>query len=142
LNYSKWDERFMGMAHHIAGWSKDDSSKVGAVIASGKRVVSLGFNGFPSGVNDEIISRDQKLLRTVHAEANALAFARGSVAGCSIYVTHPPCAHCTGHIIQHGIGRVLWVAPDPRFIERWGDSYLESMRMLREAGVDMLEVPR
>jgi dCMP deaminase len=44
----------------------------------------------------------------VHAEVNALAFAAQSVEGCTMYVTHAPCANCAAIIIQHGIiDRVL-----------------------------------
>ena len=49
---SKWDERFMEMARLVSSWSKDPSSQVGAVIARGKFVVSVGFNGLPQGIAD------------------------------------------------------------------------------------------
>ena len=44
----------MGMAEHVSSWSKDPSTKVGAVIAKDKRIVSLGFNGFPENTNDSM----------------------------------------------------------------------------------------
>jgi len=132
----KWDLRFLALSQHIAGWSKDDSTQVGAVIADpDRRVVSIGFNGYPKGVADQILSREQKLLRTVHAEANALHFANRDVHGCSIYITHPPCCNCAAHLIQRGISRVIFYAPSPYFLERWGDSFKESLRMFREAKV-------
>ena len=49
----KWDRRFLGLAAHVAEWSKDPSTQVGAVVANGKKVVSLGFNGFPQGMSDD-----------------------------------------------------------------------------------------
>ena len=49
---AKWDRRFIQMAQLVAGWSKDPSSKVGAVITRGKFVVAVGFNGFPQGIAD------------------------------------------------------------------------------------------
>ena len=49
----KWDLRLLGLAEHVAQWSKDPSTQVGAVIADKKhRVLSLGFNGFARGVRD------------------------------------------------------------------------------------------
>ena len=49
----KWDHRFLALAEHISHWSKDPSTKVGAVITHrSKRVVSMGFNGLPAGVED------------------------------------------------------------------------------------------
>ena len=75
----KWDRRFIELALHVATWSKDPSSKVGAVIVDEhRRVVSVGFNGFPAGVSDEEVPRERKLLRVVHAEMNACVF--GGVA--------------------------------------------------------------
>lgn len=131
---SRWAQRFIALAEHIANWSKD-TTKVGCVITDRKRVISLGFNGYPTGVEDKILSREQKLMRTVHAEANALAFANTNVRGFQMYVTHPPCSHCAGHIIQRGIGTVVWKKPDPLFLDRWAASYAESLEMFTEAGV-------
>jgi deoxycytidylate deaminase len=52
-----WDSRFLEMAVLVSKWSKDPSTKVGAVIAKGKFVVSLGFNGHPAGVADSAAGR-------------------------------------------------------------------------------------
>ena len=138
---TKWDKRFLDLAGHVATWSKDPSTRVGAVIVdANKRVVSLGFNGFPAGVNDEELPRERKLLRTIHAEINALAFANVSVRGCTIYVTHAPCANCTANLIQNGIAKVVFPRPVEDFKERWADHYSEAMLMLMEAGVQVVEV--
>lgn len=136
----KWDHRFLDLAEHIALWSKDDSTKVASVISdSTHRIISLGYNGFPRGVDDSILSREQKLMRTIHAEANALHFAGHNVSGCSLYVTHPPCSHCAAHIIQRGIARVVFNRPDEQFLSRWYASYQESLAMFSEAGTIVLE---
>ena len=50
LTQSKWDVRFLKLAHEVASWSKDPSTKVGCVLVKGKKVVSLGYNGLPMGV--------------------------------------------------------------------------------------------
>jgi dCMP deaminase len=141
MTISKWDRRFYNLAVHVSSWSKDNSTQVGAVIVDNKkRIISVGFNGFPAGVNDTITSREQKLRRTVHAEVNALSFANGSVEGCTLYVTHAPCANCAAIIIQHGIGAVAFPEPEPAFLERWGESYEEAMKMFQEAGVYIMEI--
>ena len=119
---SKWEERFMSMARLVATWSRDPSTKVGAVIVDRrKRIVSVGFNGFPAGVDDTIVSREQKILRAIHAEANAILFAQRDLAGCTIFVTHPPCAQCAALIVQCGITRVVSPIPTPDFASRWKD---------------------
>jgi len=130
-----WVSRFIHLARHVAGWSKDPSTKVGAVIVDGKRVVSIGYNGPPRGTSDGEMVRDEKLRRTIHAEENALLFANRSVVGCRIYVTHPPCAHCTAVLIQAGISEIYYDAPSLEFMERWRDNIVTSVQMCAEAGV-------
>lgn len=136
---SKWDARMLAVASLISGWSKDPSTGVGAVIVDPQnRVVSMGFNGFPRAVEDSasaMLDRDEKLRRTIHAEDNALLFARRDVAGCSIYVTHPPCARCAAKIIQACIVRVVTMPPAEGFIERWAADAASSAAMFAEAGV-------
>lgn len=131
----KWTTRFLDMADLVAKWSKDPSTQVGAVIVDDKhRVVAVGFNGFPRGVNDDMnVDRDEKLRRTIHAEENALLFAGRSVEGCTIYVTHHPCASCAAKLIQAGIVRVAF---RNRLSEKWGAEAASAKAMLQEAGVD------
>jgi dCMP deaminase len=57
----KWDKRFMELAKQVSTWSKDKSTGVGAVIVNDKKkVLSLGFNGFPRGVDDDVESRHER----------------------------------------------------------------------------------
>ena len=139
---SKWDYRFVDLAKHISTWSKDESSKVGAVIVDDKRrVVSLGFNGRPRGTSDEPMSRERKLMRVVHAEENALLFSGKSVDGYTIYVTHHPCANCAAKIVQSGIKRVVIPkAQNQGFLERWKDNLEEAKALLLEGGVEITEM--
>ena len=138
---NKWDKRFMDLALHVAGWSRDESTKVGCVIVNDKkRVISLGFNGFPAGVEDVVTSRDQKLRRTLHAESNALAFANTSVEGCIAYITHASCSNCAAALIQNGIAEVVFPTPSGEFLSRWSESYKEAIAMFGEAGVKVREI--
>jgi dCMP deaminase len=114
-----WDERFLRMAREIATWSKDPSTKVGAVIADPKnRIVSLGYNGLPRNVADTVhrlSDRETKNRIVVHAEENAILFAGRSLQFCSIYVwPFAACAHCASLIVQVGINRVVAPAPFER----------------------------
>ena len=100
------------MTSTVAQWSKDPSTKVGAVIVDDKnRVVSMGFNGFPRGTSDaeqRYGDRELKLKQIIHAEINAILFAKQDLAGCTLYVTPlAPCAQCASVIIQSGITRVV-----------------------------------
>lgn len=137
----KWDERFLQMALLVATWSKDPSTKVGAIIVDGfRRVVSCGYNGAPKGVEEPpTLNREEKLLRTIHAEANALHFA-GDVQGCTMYITAAPCAHCAGHIIQRGIRKVVFFNVNPFLTQRWKESFATAKSMFDEADVETMEI--
>lgn len=137
-----WDYRFMGMAREAATWSKDPSTQVGAYIARGKRPVMHGFNGFPAGCDDSkaiYADRERKYRRVLHAEVNAILFAQQDLDGCTIYVTHAPCARCVAMIIQSGITRI--VCPNPwnneDYMSRWEADVLEAEAMCREAHIQL-----
>lgn len=136
---TKWDYHMLSLVNLVATWSKDPSTQVGAAIVDKhNRVVSLGFNGFPRGVSDSdehLFNRDEKLRRTIHAEENALLFAGRPVIGCTLYVTHPPCARCASKIIQSGITRVISNAPSFEFRARWSDDMHSALSMFAETHV-------
>ena len=142
LSSNKWDCRFLELAHVISQWSKDPSTRVGAVITNERRVDSLGFNGFPTCVDDldeRYENRETKYKMVVHAEANAIISARESLIGCTIYVSASPCAACAGKIIQAGIKRVISVVPTGNFGDRWTQELEVASTMFRESGVDLIQ---
>tara|TARA_Y100001973_G_C5185870_1_gene327782 strand:+ start:1717 stop:2163 length:447 start_codon:yes stop_codon:yes gene_type:complete len=136
----KWDLRFLEMSELVSLWSKDPSTKVGSVIVDNdRRVISLGYNGFPKGVadNDRLNDREEKYKIVVHAERNALLFANTDVKNCSIF-TYPfmPCPICAGMIIQSGISRVVSFKSNN---ERWEKDFEISRKMFQEADIQLLE---
>jgi len=139
----KWNTRFMQMAQMISTWSKDPSTKVGCVIVSpNKEILSMGYNGFPRGVNDNIPERQERPTKyefVVHAEENALLNAGRNgtkLAGGILYVTMPPCTHCAGSIIQSGISEVIYMEPQiQKQIPGWRDTLNISFTMFDEAKV-------
>lgn len=142
----KWPHRFLDMATLAASWSKDPSTKVGAVIAdSFNRIISIGYNGFAHSFPDEaemLSSREKKLALTIHAEENALLFARQSVVGCTIYVTHQPCSLCMSKLAQVGIRLVYTFHPEHEFAVRWKDSMELSRRVAEMSGIRLVEIAR
>lgn len=133
----KWDTRFLTLAEHVAQWSKDPSTKTGAVIVdSNNRIISIGYNGFPRGVKDlpeRLENRETKYKIIVHAEQNAVLFANGPLVGCRIYIwPFLPCARCAAIVIQAGISEV--VAP-PSDNPRWNDDFDLASILFSEAGV-------
>jgi dCMP deaminase len=135
-----WDRRFLEMAQLISSWSKDPSTRVGAVIVDkNHRIVSLGYNGFPYKVHDfpyRLENRELKLQMTVHAEINAILFANKSVENCTLYIwPMQPCAKCASVIIQSGITRV--VSPNSSLRPEWQNSFNIANNMFEEANVEM-----
>ncbi|MFB9971366.1 deaminase [Pseudoroseomonas cervicalis] len=114
---ARWDSRYIGLAHHIAQWSKDPRAKVGAVLVNQPqaRIVATGFNGFPSNVEDSaerLQDKATKLRMMVHAEQNALLHAGHNARGCDAYVVGKPvCNTCATLLIQAGVKRVVAAAP-------------------------------
>ena len=137
---TKWQSRFLDLARLVGSWSKDPSSKVGAVIVDPQnRIVSTGYNGLPVGVEDtesRLGDREVKYKMILHAEENAIMFAKQKLDGCSLYVTTmPPCSHCAALIIQSGIKRVY--TPVVEIPERWRQSDELTRKMFSEAGVEL-----
>jgi dCMP deaminase len=137
----KWDIRFLELAKHISGWSKDPSTKVGCVVVGEDREIrSTGFNGFPRGINDDeerLTDRSQKYPLICHAEENAIMHAARigiSLKGSTAFVTWPPCSRCARSLIQAGIKEIVY--PETKEIpERWMEDFTISNGMLLEAGI-------
>ena len=150
-NQHKWDIRFLELAKHISQWSKDPSTKLGAIIVNDKhQVVGVGYNGFPRGVEDSderLNDRPTKYAMVVHAEVNAILNASGNVEGCTIY-TYPTlmlpnvCNGCAKAVIQSGIRRA--VCYNGEMNERWAAEAEITKTMFEEGGVqiDMIEQER
>ena len=133
----------MGLAGHVATWSKDPSTRVGCVIVDKQnRVVSLGFNGFPRGIKDttlRYLDKEVKYLFVAHAERNALDNAPLSVEGCTLYSLLLPCNECAKSIIQKGITKVVSYEPE------WDRPHLNwdaTKTMFEEAGVQLYLINR
>ena len=109
-----WDEYFISIAEQVAKKSKDPSTKTGCVIVDKKyRPVSFGYNGFISGCNENKMTneRPMKYYLTIHAEMNALMFAKRDLENCILYTLYAPCENCLKHILQSGIKRIIYKNP-------------------------------
>ncbi|MBE5735652.1 MAG: dCMP deaminase family protein [Clostridiales bacterium] len=138
-DYISWNEYFMGIALLSAKRSKDPNSQVGAcIVDSNKRIVSMGYNGFPNGCSDDCLpwGRDGGMLDTkyayvVHSELNAILNANTNVRGCTLYVTLFPCNECTKAIIQSGIKELYYISD--KYADT--DGVRASKKMLDMAGI-------
>lgn len=139
----RWDRDYLSLARFWAERkSKDPSTKVGAVIVDDQLTVrSLGYNGFPRGVEDtpeRLRDRELKYELVVHAEMNALLTAHASVRGCTLYAWPlPSCSNCAKMIIQAGIRRVVFPPLEGDVQLRWATSWARAYAMYKEAGVEV-----
>ncbi len=138
-DYISWNEYFMGIALLSAKRSKDPNSQVGAcIVDSKKRIVSMGYNGFPNGCSDDELpwgreggTLDTKYAYVVHSELNAILNANTNVRDCTLYVTLFPCNECTKAIIQSGIKELYYLSD--KYADT--DGVRASKKMLDMAGI-------
>lgn len=138
-DYISWDEYFMGIALLSANRSKDPNTQVGACIVSNdNRILSIGYNGAPRGLHDDIMKWDRegdflntKYAYVCHGELNAILNYRGDLSGSKIYVALFPCNECAKAIIQAGIKEVIY--KDDKYADK--DSTIVSKALFDEANV-------
>ncbi len=136
-----WDTRWLELAALVSTWSKDRSTKVGAVIVDDRNVlVSIGWNGFPRGLDDDVDDRHERPAKykwTEHAERNAIynAAANGfALRGCTMYLPWYPCADCGRAIVQSGIARLVCNEPDWAD-DRWAADFAVVREMFAEVNL-------
>jgi len=127
------DRRYMRMAQIWAENSYCQRRKVGALLVKDKMIISDGYNGTPSGFENECEDENNASKPYVlHAEANAItkiARSHNSSDGATLYVTASPCMECSKLIIQSGICRVVY-----------GEKYriLDGIELLERAGIEVV----
>jgi len=133
-----WHTYFMNIARQVASRSTCDRKHVGAVIVRDRTILSTGYNGSIRGLAhcDEVghLMEDGHCVRTVHAEANAIAqAARNGVAieGAEIYITASPCWGCFRLLANSGIRRI-----------HYGEFYRDAKihDFAEEAGIELVDL--
>ena len=125
-----WTDYFYNIAQQVKEKSKDERTKVGAVIVGkDKEIVSTGYNSYPRGIVDnrpERQERPEKYFWFEHAERNAIYNAARigvSTKGCTMYLTCGiPCADCARGIINAGISRIFVTRAQGPSSQKWHDS--------------------
>ena len=139
---SKWDIRYLRLAEEVSSWSKDPSTKIGAIAVGSKgQVLAQGYNGFPRGIEDNPVhyeDRDIKYRYVVHAEMNVIynaTYNGVSLCGSTLYVTGlPVCSDCAKGIIQVGIDRVIM--KEQIIPQKWLESWKHTKSMFDEANIN------
>ena len=135
LKQRNLDTRYMRMATIWAENSYCKRRQVGALLVKDKMIISGGYNGTPSGFdNNGEDENNSSFPYVLHAEANAItkvARSNNSSDGATLYVTASPCIECAKLIIQAGIKRVVY-----------GEQYrlLDGVDLLRKAGIDVSQI--
>ena len=126
-NHISWDSYFMNIAI-LASLRSKDTTKVGAVIVHDRKILGVGYNGFPSCIDESKLptGRDGEWLDTkypyvVHAELNAiLNTVKHDIQGSSLYVTMFPCCTCVTTILQKKISEIIYLSDkhhdDPPYV--------------------------
>jgi dCMP deaminase len=110
FNRPDWDSYFMSIAFVAAMRSIDPSTKHGCVITKNKKILSIGYNGPPRGLNDEMIplTRPEKYPFMTHAEENAILNSDVSMEDSVVYITGWPCHKCFRMLIQKGVSEIIY----------------------------------
>ncbi len=133
---TKLDNRYMRMARIWAENSYCKRRQVGALLVKEKMIISDGYNGTPSGFENNCEDANNLSKPYVlHAEANAIskvARSSNSSDGATLYVTASPCIECAKLIIQAGIKRVVY-----------GEQYrlVDGLELLERAGIEVVFAP-
>ena len=137
---STWWPRYLGIAKEVSTWSKDPSTKVGAIAVGTKgQILAQGYNGYPRGMDDSDYSnREEKYKKIVHAEMNCIynAAENGiSLRDSTLYIYGlPVCGNCALGIIQAGVKRVVAISHNTP--DRWKEAIGKTDEIFKEAGVE------
>jgi dCMP deaminase len=134
----KWQLYYAEIANMTANLSTANKPKVGCVITKDNRILSIGYNGTPSGWSNECEEDGKTKPEVLHAEANALmklCRSTESSDGATLYVTHYPCIECAKLIYQSGIKEVY-------YINDYEASKGSGKEFLFKAGVNVCQVKK
>ena len=107
----KFKQAYMDVAERVAQLSHAQRAKVGAIIVKDDRIISIGYNGMPSGWENACEEDGKTKPQVLHAETNAIAkLAQSSESGkdAILFCTHLPCIECAKLIYQSGIKEVYY----------------------------------
>ena len=111
-NMNKLDKVFINIAKETSTLSHCVRSKVGAVLVKDGNIISFGYNGTPSGMDNSCEEDNVTFPHVIHAECNAILKAAktgNSVDGSTLYLTLSPCLDCSKLILQSAIKRVVYL---------------------------------
>ena len=131
----KYDRAYLRMAKEWGMLSSCKRKQVGAIIVKDATIIADGYNGTPTGFENECENeKGETKWYVLHAEANAIlkvARTTNQVAGATLYLTHSPCKDCSKLILHSGIERLVYT-----------DAYKDSsgLDFLKKAGLQITQI--
>jgi dCMP deaminase len=142
----EWNEYFITIAEQVKEKSKDNNTKIGAVIVGkDKEILTTGYNSFPRGLNDELSERQErpeKYFWFEHAERNAIYNAARigvSLKESTVYLTSGlPCMDCARGLIQSGVKKIVCKQNcTTKNKDKWLEQQERSLILFSECGVEV-----
>mgnify|MGYP003118706456 CR=1 FL=1 len=132
MNRLNWEEYALELARVAALRSEDPFIQVGAcVLRHDNSVAGLGYNGAPPGIQIDWSDRDERRKRVVHAEVNALRYAKPGeckLLACNLL----PCNNCLKMISSYGIKKVIF--------SKIYDLDKSSLKLAKEFGIELIQI--
>jgi dCMP deaminase len=131
----RYDKAYLRLALEWAKLSHCKRKQVGAIIVKDSTIIADGYNGTPTGFENECENeKGETKWYVLHAEANAIlkvARTTNQAAGATLYLTHSPCKDCSKLILQSGIERLVYT-----------DAYKDTsgLDFLKKAGLQITQI--
>ncbi|MEZ4721436.1 MAG: dCMP deaminase family protein [Flavobacteriales bacterium] len=131
----RYDKAYLRLAKEWAKLSHCKRKQVGAIIVKEGTIIADGFNGTPTGFENECEDENgETKWYVLHAEANAIlkvARTTNNANGATLYLTNSPCKDCSKLVLQAGIKRLVYV-------NRYKDA--SGIEFLEKAGLDVQQI--
>ena len=144
-----WQNKFINLAEYISEWSKDPSAKIGCVAVDPitNNILSTGYNGFPSGLEDtyeRLNNREEKYKFIVHAETNCIynATKNGINLKGSYFFIYGLCIchECAKALVQVGVEVIYYKPSFHECNNRWNTSNDLASSILNECGIKLIKL--
>jgi dCMP deaminase len=147
-DYISWDELFMGIAELASKRSKDPDTRHGSCIVKDNKVLSIGYNGLPSGFDDngfqgyDFWEKPTKYDYACHSEENAIINAKQDLTGCVLYLFsekgYYPCSTCARMIVQSGIKEIIMKTAIKKSTDKYNFAISTNILTLGDVNIKVL----
>jgi len=141
-----WDSYFLDMLHLVRSRSSDSQTQTATILTENNRIVSTGFNGWPSGVDNLPSTRPDKYKWMIHGEINAIVNCQYKPKNPVCYITGTPCNVCNKAMWNFGVRKIIsldrvWASQSEddlevlfKLIDHGLEFYLARLPILEERG--------